>query len=96
MFGLDLDFVNLRSEEYTEATRIPQMRFGTPLEDAERRDLTINSLFYNIHTDLIEDWTGYGLSDLDQKIARTPLEPDTTFRDDPLRVLRVARFATRF
>jgi hypothetical protein len=54
-----LDFVNLRSETYEDAgSRIPTMRFGTPAEDAERRDFTINSLFYNVNEDCIEDWTG--------------------------------------
>lgn len=75
--------------------------FGTPLEDAERRDLTINSLFYNLRTRLIEDQTGKGLSDLgfvsgQPKKIRTPLEPVKTFRDDPLRVVRAVRFAARF
>lgn len=94
--GLDLDFVNLRSEEYAENSRIPEtMRFGTPKEDAERRDLTINSLFYNLHTETVEDFTGMGLNDMKNGIIRTPLDPMTTFIDDPLRVLRAARFAAR-
>ena len=47
--GLELDLVNLRSETYTDS-RIPEMTFGTPQQDAERRDFTINSLFYNLNT----------------------------------------------
>jgi tRNA nucleotidyltransferase (CCA-adding enzyme) len=94
--GLDLDFVNLRSEEYAEDSRIPEtMGFGTPLQDAERRDLTINSLFYNLHTESVEDWTKKGVEDIRNGIIRTPLDPMTTFKDDPLRVLRAARFAAR-
>lgn len=94
--GFDLDFVNLRSEEYADDSRIPErMRFGTPKEDAERRDLTINSLFYNLHTEVVEDWTGYGLQDIKNGIIRTPLDPIMTFKDDPLRVLRAVRFASR-
>src|SRR5271169_3970275 len=94
--GLDLDFVNLRSEEYAEHSRIPEtMRFGTPKEDAERRDLTINSLFYNLHTESVEDFTGTGVDDIKNGIIRTPLDPMTTFLDDPLRVLRAVRFAAR-
>ena len=94
--GLDLDFVNLRSEEYADDSRIPEsMRFGTPREDAERRDLTINSLFYNLHTEDVEDWTGHGLQDIKNEIIRTPLDPIMTFKDDPLRVLRAVRFAAR-
>jgi len=75
--------------------------FGTPLEDAERRDLTINSLFYNLRTRLIEDQTQLGLADLGfvpgmPRKIRSPLEPVKTFHDDPLRVVRAVRFAARF
>lgn len=69
--------------------------FGTAFEDAERRDLTINALFYNVHTRRVEDLTGRGLSDLRERRIRTPLEPQRTFLDDPLRVLRCVRFAAR-
>jgi tRNA nucleotidyltransferase (CCA-adding enzyme) len=94
--GLDLDFVNLRSEEYAENSRIPEtMGFGTPLQDAERRDLTINSLFYNLHTESVEDFTEKGIEDIRNGIIRTPLDPMMTFKDDPLRVLRAVRFAAR-
>jgi tRNA nucleotidyltransferase/poly(A) polymerase len=93
--SLFVDFVNLRSESYAADSRIPMMAFGTPLEDAERRDLTINSLFYNIHSGGVEDHTGMGLSDIQAMLIRTPLEPFTTLKDDPLRVLRVVRFACR-
>lgn len=65
-------------------------------EDAFRRDITINSLFYNIHTQQVEDFTGKGLADLQGGIIRTPLAPRETFLDDPLRILRVIRFASRF
>ncbi|WFD00366.1 CCA tRNA nucleotidyltransferase [Malassezia yamatoensis] len=96
VFGLELDFVNLRKEEYQGKSRIPVMSFGTPLEDALRRDITINSLFYNVHTKQVEDWTNYGLTDLKSGIIRTPLDPIQTFSDDPLRILRCVRFASRF
>ena len=46
---------------------------GTPKEDAERRDFTINSMFYNIDTEKVEDWTGKGFDDLENKVLRTPL-----------------------
>ena len=58
--GFELDFVNLRAEEYTD-TRIPVMRIGTALEDAMRRDLTINALFYNLNRRTVEDFTGQGI-----------------------------------
>lgn len=94
VFGFDIDFANLRKETYADS-RIPTTEPGTPKEDAQRRDLTINSLFYNIHTQNVEDYIG-GLRDLEQKIARTPIDPVKTFMDDPLRILRIIRFATRF
>jgi tRNA nucleotidyltransferase (CCA-adding enzyme) len=92
-----IDFVNLRSEVYTQDSRIPsEVGFGTPEEDALRRDITINALFYNLNQDCIEDFTGRGLADLHDGIIRTPLTPLETFMDDPLRILRVIRFASRF
>ena len=96
VLGLDVDFVNLRSEAYSEDSRIPvSMAFGSPLEDALRRDATVNALFYNLHTEEVEDYTGRGLMDLEEKLIRTPLKPLETFQDDPLRVLRLVRFASR-
>lgn len=93
--GFDVDFVNLRSETYVEHSRIPLVEFGTPLEDARRRDLTVNSLFYNIHTDEVEDFTGMGIEDIKNRLLRTPLDPFVTLIDDPLRAFRVLRFACR-
>lgn len=58
--------------------------------------MTINSLFYNLNEEIIEDWTGFGISDLELKWARTPLSPNETLKDDPLRALRILRFASRF
>ncbi|KAJ9073624.1 CCA tRNA nucleotidyltransferase, mitochondrial [Entomophthora muscae] len=95
VLGLEIDFVNLRSEKYSENSRVPEMTFGTPEEDAFRRDITINSLFYNIHSGEVEDFCQKGLSDLKHKLIRTPLSPTQTFIDDPLRVLRCIRFANR-
>ncbi|KAI3436203.1 hypothetical protein D9Q98_002257 [Chlorella vulgaris] len=94
--GLWIDLVNLRSEEYADHSRIPTMMFGTPEQDAQRRDFTINSLFYNINSGVVEDFTKQGLADLRDGIIRTPLQPKETFMDDPLRVLRAVRFASRF
>ena len=91
-----IDFVNLRAEEYTEDSRIPDlMRIGTAEEDAYRRDLTINALFYNINTGQVEDFTGRGFDDLKRGVIATPLPALTTLLDDPLRVLRSVRFAAR-
>ena len=96
VLGFDLDFVNLRKEVYEGTHRIPIMSFGTPLEDAMRRDMTVNALFYNVHTAAIEDWTQHGLADLRDGIVRTPMDPTATFTDDPLRILRCVRFGSRF
>ncbi|EIW69458.1 hypothetical protein TREMEDRAFT_68702 [Tremella mesenterica DSM 1558] len=95
ILGMECDFVGLRNETYSDS-RIPQIEPGTPTQDAFRRDLTINALFYNVHSRKVEDFTGEGLPDLASRIARTPLPPLQTFRDDPLRVLRCIRFASRF
>ncbi|KAK3904960.1 mitochondrial CCA tRNA nucleotidyltransferase [Staphylotrichum tortipilum] len=92
--GLDVDFVNLRREQYTEESRNPAVEFGTAEEDALRRDATVNALFYNLGTGEVEDFVG-GLGDLEGGLIRTPLEPLQTFLDDPLRVLRLVRFASR-
>ncbi|KXT03230.1 hypothetical protein AC578_4807 [Pseudocercospora eumusae] len=95
ILGLDIDLVNLRKETYSDDSRNPQMEFGTPEEDALRRDATVNAMFYNINTEQIEDFTGRGHEDMAKKLIRTPLEPYQTFKDDPLRVLRLIRFASR-
>ncbi|EME78614.1 uncharacterized protein MYCFIDRAFT_143868 [Pseudocercospora fijiensis CIRAD86] len=95
ILGLDIDLVNLRKETYSDDSRNPQMEFGTPVEDALRRDATVNAMFYNINTEQIEDFTGRGHEDMAKKLIRTPLEPYQTFKDDPLRVLRLIRFASR-
>ncbi|CAD7922385.1 unnamed protein product [Amoebophrya sp. A120] len=95
--GVSVDVTNLRTETYAEETgRIPVVEIGTPSEDAHRRDLTINSLFYNLHTESVEDFTNKGVEDLSNGFIRTPLNPEITFLDDPLRVLRVVRFACRY
>ncbi|KAH8120461.1 hypothetical protein DFH11DRAFT_63898 [Phellopilus nigrolimitatus] len=97
VLGVELDFVNLRSESYAEDSRIPtEIKLGTPLEDALRRDITMNALFYNVHSRTVEDYTEKGLDDLKSGILRTPLAPFETFKDDPLRVIRCIRFASRY
>ncbi|KAJ1444743.1 hypothetical protein M885DRAFT_474183 [Pelagophyceae sp. CCMP2097] len=96
--GAQLDLVNLRAESYADSddSRVPSaVRLGTPLEDAARRDLTINALFYNLETRKVEDWTGSGLRDLAGRVVRTPMASRTTLLDDPLRALRAVRFTAR-
>ena len=95
ILGLDIDLVNLRKETYSQHSRNPQMEFGTAKEDASRRDATVNAMFYNLNTSKLEDLTERGYNDMQNKIMRTPLDPYQTFKDDPLRVLRLIRFASR-
>lgn len=93
IFDQTLDFVHLRSEVYDTDSRIPHVVFGTPQQDAVRRDFTVNALFYQMQSATIEDFTNMGLADLQMKVLRTPLEPVRTLLDDPLRALRCIRFA---
>lgn len=95
ILGMSIDFAQLRSEHYAES-RIPTIVPGTPVEDAMRRDLTINALFYNLSTDEIEDFTGRGLDDIRNGCISTPLDPVVTLYEDPLRILRILRFRTVF
>lgn len=95
LYGVFVDFTNLRSETYTD-TRVPIIMVGTPLQDALRRDITINTLFYNIRKQELEDLTGKGLEDIKNRRIRTPMPPFNTFLDDPLRIIRVFRFKAKF
>ena len=83
-----IDFVNLRCENDNE--------IGTPLSDAELRDLSINSLFYNINEKKVEDFTNKGIKDLENGIIETPIKAEITFKHDPLRILRMLRFAIKY
>lgn len=95
LFGLDIDLVNLRKEVYKENSRTPEMDFGSPEEDALRRDATVNALFLNLKSQQVVDLTRRGLDDLRAKRIRTPLEPFQTFMEDPLRVLRLIRIGSK-
>jgi tRNA nucleotidyltransferase (CCA-adding enzyme) len=92
----EIDFARARQEVYHDNSRIPDIRPATAREDAHRRDLTINSLFYNLTTRQIEDFTGKGVQDLITNTMRTPVDPLRTFKDDPLRIFRVIRFAAKY
>jgi hypothetical protein len=97
--GVWLDFVNMRSEVYVDDSgRIPQMSFATPGEDANRRDFTVNSMFYNIRSRELEDFTAVGLNDLRNNILRTPPSRPTldVLLEDPLRAYRAVRFAATY
>ena len=94
--GIEIECVQTRKEQYHKDSRNPDTAYGTIQEDAMRRDLTINAMYYNITKGEICDFTGKGLLDLSTQVIRTPCDPDITFNDDPLRILRVIRFSTRF
>ena len=91
----DLEFVQTRKEQYHVESRNPDTVFGTLEEDAKRRDLTINSIYYNITNDTIIDPNNGG-NDIHRKIIRTPNNPDVIFFDDALRMLRCIRFSVRY
>ncbi|MGA1868016.1 MAG: HD domain-containing protein [bacterium] len=92
----EVDFAIARSEVYTATSRIPDIKPATAQEDAMRRDLTINSLFYNLNKDEVEDFTGKGIHDVRTSTIRTPMNPLKTFMDDPLRIFRTIRFAAQY
>lgn len=95
--GDEIQVVQTRKEKYTDRnSRCPETAFGTIKEDCMRRDLTINSLYFDICRRRMVDITGLGLHDIEHQIIRTPSAPDTTFDDDPVRIYRTIRFAARF
>ena len=90
--GADVELITARRESYSAESRKPSVESATYLEDAQRRDFTVNTLLKDIASGQVLDPLGMGLSDLAQRWLRTPLDPAQTFYDDPLRMLRAVRF----
>jgi poly(A) polymerase len=90
--GVRIEIVTARRESYDSGSRKPNVEPATLEEDALRRDFTVNALFKSLHSGELYDPLGLGLADLQARVLRTPLDPNATFYDDPLRMLRAVRF----
>lgn len=95
--NIEIEAVQTRKEQYKDKnSRNPETEYGSLYEDAMRRDLTINALYYDLTNEEILDVTEKGLDDIENEVIEVTSTPNIVFSDDPLRILRVIRFASRF
>ena len=93
---LDIECVMTRGEEYTPGSRKPQVAYANLEADGIRRDFCFNALYKDLTTGKTLDPTGRGFDDIKNGVVRTPTDPNITFKDDPLRMLRAIRFACKY